>query len=421
MAKILMLTLGSRGDVQPYVALGAVLKARGHEVTVSTGRGFDGLITGYGLSSVPLSVDIQAMIGTPEIQAALKSPKGKWDAFRSTTDLMQRQLDDMWSVARKVEPDIIVYHPKGYLAPYLARTLGAIAVPSFLQPAFAATGSFPSPITSLPGLGPFGNRLSGHVMTGLMQLGCGTMLRKWFPKNKEVSPRPRLPILHGYHPKGKTIPRLFAHSRHIVPKPPDWGPDEHVTGYWFLPKSTAWEAPADTADFLAAGPAPVYVGFGSMPSIDTDRTASVVMNTLRQTKTRAIVAKGWGALSAAASADGIHVLERAPHDWLFPKCSAVVHHGGAGTTHEGLRWGRPSLVCPVFGDQPFWGRTVERLGAGPAPIFLRKLNEDGFANALETLQLETIQDQALSLSGPIQAERGAEAAADLIEAIEPAA
>jgi sterol 3beta-glucosyltransferase len=415
-ADILILTQGSRGDVQPYVALGAALADRGHRVTVSTGQGFEELITQHGLSAAPLSVDMQAMMDSPEIKAAMKSVSGWFKAFRSSQDLMQGQLDEMWSVAQQVAPEIIVYNPKAFIAPYLARAIGAIAVPSFLQPAFVATGSFPNPLLRLPNLGRFGNRLSGRAMSGLMGLGYGMLLRKWLPRHPEVVARPSLSAVDGYHPQDRPVPRLHAHSNHLVPKPPDWGDDDHVTGYWFLPQRQAFEPPEELAGFLEEGTPPVYAGFGSMPSGDADRTASVVVEALRETRTRAVLAKGWGALSAAASSKDIHVVDSAPHEWLFPRCSAVIHHGGAGTTHEGLRWGRPTLVCPVFGDQPFWGHVIEKMAAGPAPVALNKLSVECLVEALRELRSGPIQDKAASLGKLIQSEGGAVAAADLIEA-----
>ena len=423
MARILILTLGSRGDVQPYVALGAALARRGHDVMVSTGQGFDDLITGHGLTSAPLSIDIQAMIDTPEIQAAMTSLRGKWQAFRSTQSLMLRQLDDMRAIAQEIVPDILIYHPKAYIAPYLARALGVIAIPSFLQPAFLPTGAFPSPLVPMPGLGGTANRLSHRLIIALTRLGTGTLLRPWLSKNSEIPKSPKLDAMRGYHPDGGSVPRLHAHSIHVVPKPGDWGADEHVTGYWFLPETTDWEPPPDLASFLAEGPPPVYVGFGSMPSIDIDKTARTVIGALARTKTRAIVAKGWGALAGATSVDHIpdhvHVLDRAPHDWLFPKCSAVIHHGGAGTTHEGLRRGRPTLVCPLFGDQPFWGRVVNDLGAGPKPISLRKLTEANLADALTELSSGAFDEKARAIGALVREEPGAQRAADLIESIVP--
>lgn len=417
MAKILILTLGSRGDVQPYVALGVALTRRGHEVAVSTGQGFDDLITGHGLASVPLSVDILALIDTPEIQAAMKSLRGKWRAFRSTKALMMRQLDDMWAIARDIAPDIIVYHPKAYPAPYLARALGAIAIPSFLQPGFAPTGAFPTPLVQIPDFLRVTNRVSHRMMLALMRLGTGTLFRPWLQGNPDVAASPRLDLLAGYHPRARAIPRLHAHSAHVVPKPSDWGEGEHVTGYWFLPETTSFEPPADLVDFLDDGSPPVYVGFGSMPSIDTDKTARAVMGAVQGTGTRAIVARGWGALAGAASTGAVHVLDSAPHDWLFPRCAAVIHHGGAGTTHEGLRWGRPTLVCPLFGDQPFWGRIVNDLGAGPKPIPLRTLTEQNLSAALTELVSGVFDDHSRTLGERIQTETGAATAADLIEGV----
>ena len=419
LATVLILTLGSRGDVQPYVALGAVLAARGHAVTLSTGQGFDDLIAAHGLPSAPLSIDVQSMIQKPEIQAAMTSVKGKLDAFRMTKDLMQRQLDEIWSVAREIAPQVIVYHPKAFTAPYLARALGAIAIPGYLQPAYVPTGAFPNPVIRLPKLGVLGNRLSGRAVIAMMRLVYRNMLRRWFPRHPEVASRPGLDVLHGYRPGGGAVPRLHAHSRHLVPKPPDWGPDDHVTGYWFSTAQSSWQAPTALADFLASGPPPVYVGFGSMPPVDANRTLSVVLESLRHTKTRAVLATGWGALADPSNrhkiaTEDIHVVDSAPHGWLFPQCSAVVHHGGAGTTHEGLRWGRPTLICPVFGDQPFWGGIVEKLGAGPASIPLKDLSEARLSAALRELRSTAFVETALSLGERLRTETGADTAAELI-------
>ncbi len=423
MTDILLLTLGSRGDVQPFVALGAVLAARGHRVTLSTGKGFERLIEGHGLTAAPLSFDPQAAMEEPEIKAAMESPRGWLRAFRASREVMQRQLDESWSIARSVQPRVIVYHPKAVLAPYAARALGALALPAFLQPAYVPTGGFPNPLLPLPDLGPLANRLSGRAVVGAMWLAYRLLLRTWFQRHPEETARPGLDVLAGYHPQGKPVPRLHAHSRHIVPKPPDWGPEEHVTGDWVLPEAPDWEPPGDLVRFLEAGPPPVYIGFGSMPEVRRGDPAAALLGGLAETKTRAILAKGWGALAEAPAAEHLHVVDSLPHDWLFPRCRAVVHHGGAGTTHAGLRWGRPTLICPLFGDQPFWGRMVARLGVGPAPLPLKRLTQDRVASALRELQSATVRHKAQVLGDRMAEERGAEAAADLIAPLcrEPAA
>ncbi len=410
------MTLGSRGDVQPYVALGQALSARGHDVTLSAPKGFDALITGHGLSAAPLSIDMQAVLDMPEVRAALRTIKGKWDAFRASQSLMQGQLDEMWAIARELSPNLIVYHPKGFVAAYLARALGAIAVPTFLQPAFAPTAAFANPLLRMPELGRWANRLSWAVIMPLMQLGQGSMLKRFLPRHADVPASPSLSIFDGFHPHGHTIPRLFAHSAHLVPKPPEWSAQDHVTGAWFVEADVTWQPPENLTAFLEAGPPPVYLGFGSMPAEDAKHTAATVVAAVQQSGSRAVLAKGWGALGAARASENIHVIETAPHGWLFPRCAAVVHHGGAGTTHQGLRCGRPTLVCPMFGDQPFWGRVVAEAGAGPRPLPFEKLNAAKLASALTELRDPALVRNAERLGQAIRSEDGVGTAADLIEA-----
>ncbi len=410
------MTLGSRGDVQPYVGLGVALADLGHNVSVSTGQGFDELITKHGLTSASMRVDFRDLLNDPTIQGAMKSPKGLYRAFKSSQALMQQQLDDMWSVVQQVRPDLIVYHPKAFLAPYLAREVGAIAVPSFLQPAFVPTRAIENALLPLPNLGGFANRAVHGVMGALMNMGYRSLLKKWFARHEEVSSK-ALDVLAGFHPKGDPLPRLHAHSAALLPKPADWGVDDHVTGYWFFEELSAFTPSAELEAFLDAGPPPTYIGFGSMPSVDAERTRAVVAEALERAQVRAILATGWGALAGSLASDQVFVLESAPHDWLFARCQAVVHHGGAGTTHEGLRWGRPSLICPLFGDQPFWGRAVAQNGLGPKPLPLRKMKADELADALKALQSGQFETRASAMGDLVRVEHGATVAAGLVHAL----
>ncbi len=411
---ILILTLGSRGDVQPYIAVGKILKAWGHDVVISTSQDFTAFIEASGLTAAPLSIDMKALIKSPEMQAAIHGFRGKVRAWRSTKDLIQRQLDEMLSVAREIAPHIILYHPKAAVAPYLARELGAIAIPSFLQPGFIPTGAFPPAFLPVPDMGRVLNRLSGRAMTALMALGHGAILKPWLARHPDLRRGNRISPLDGYHPRGAPIPRLHAFSRHIVPKPLEWGKRDHLTGAWFADTSEHWSPPADLARFLDARPPPVYVGFGSMPAVNAAKLTRDVLDGFRLSQTRGILAKGWGALIDIDVPDHIHVLDTAPHDWLFPRCSAVVHHGGAGTTQEALRSGRPSLICPIFGDQPFWGKRIAALGAGPDPIPLAKLSAENFAAALKALRDPAFARNAVTLGAAMDGEAGAATAAGLI-------
>ena len=414
---VLIMTLGSRGDVQPYLALGRELRKRGHEVTLSTGRGFEAMIEAAGLQAAPLSDDVRDLLQTPEIRAALRSFSGKIRAWRAFRGLARRQLDEMADIALTLRPDLIVYHPKALAGPSLAEVLGVPAIPSYLQPVYVPTGAYANPILPFESVGRLGNRLSHLAIRGIVTLATSGQIRAWRREKLSLQDKAPAHVLDGYAPDGGLVPRLHAHSRHIVPRPEDWGPREKVTGYWFTAPTRDWRPPRELMRFLEAKPPPVYVGFGSLPTEDARRTSETVVEALRRVGQRGVLATGWGGLAALGAAEDIHFLETAPHDWLFPRCSAVVHHGGAGTTHEGLRWGRPSVVCPVFGDQPFWGRRVQALGAGPPPLPQKGLTAAALAEALRLTETREVGKRAAELGRRLREEPGAAAAAEVIERI----
>ncbi len=415
---VLILTLGSRGDVQPYVALGAALRERGHRVTLATGRSFEAMIEERGLAAAPLSDDIRELVETPEIRAALHSFSGKVKAWRRSKGMFRRQLDEMWAVARRLRPDAIVYHhPKGLAGRHIAERLGIVAIPTALIPAYVPTGAFPSPGLPLPNLGSFANRLSHKAVGGLVSLLLSGKIEAWRREALDLTSKGPRDLFAGYDPAGGAVTRLHAFSRHLVPPPEEWGGRELITGYWFSQPSATWEPPAALLRFLQAGPPPVYVGFGSMPAKDAGRVTRSVLEGLKIAGERGVLARGWGGLDLLDSSEGIHVLDAAPHDWLFPRCAAVVHHGGAGTTHEALRWGRPSVVCPVFGDQPFWAGRVHALGAGPAPLPQKRLTAEALAKALVAAREPAVRSRAAEIGAAMRAEPGAAGAAEAIDRV----
>jgi sterol 3beta-glucosyltransferase len=168
--------------------------------------------------------------------------------------------------------------------------------------------------------------------------------------------------------------------------------------------------------FLAAGEPPVYVGFGSMAGRNPERTTRIVIAALQQAGLRGVLATGWGGLATNEVPATLHLLDQAPHDWLFPRMAAVAHHGGAGTTAAGLRAGCPTIICPFFGDQPFWGRRVHELGAGSRPVPQKQLTSDKLAAALrDAVGNASIRRQALALRDRIRSEDGIAKAVAIIE------
>jgi sterol 3beta-glucosyltransferase len=175
---------------------------------------------------------------------------------------------------------------------------------------------------------------------------------------------------------------LLGYSPSVVPKPPDWGEHIHVTGYWFLDRPDDWQLPATLNAFLAAGPPPVYIGLGSMTGRDPEALTQLALDALRRAHQRGVLLAGWAGLGGLDLPDDVCLVDDIPHDWLFPRMAAVAHHGGAGTTGAGLRAGKPSILLPYFADQPFWGRVVHDLGAGPPPIPQKELTAERLAAAI---------------------------------------
>lgn len=418
--RLLILTFGSRGDVQPYVALGRALRERGHEVTVATGRGFEALIEAHGLRAASLSLDVRELLENPTMRRALRSWSGKFRAWREFQDSFRQQLVESWEIARAVNPDAILYHPKSTAAPHLAEKLGIPALPAFVVPGMVATTAYPSPLLPLPQLGRVGNWLSHQLPLTLARWSYAAPVRDWRARHLGAEPENNLDVFAGYDPRGRPVPRLHGYSQALAPRPADWDTRDHVTGYWFLNQVGAWTPPPELKRFLAAGPPPVYVGFGSMPTEDAPGLTHLILRALAQTGQRGVLGVGWGGLEPAHAPDSVHFLESVPHDWLFPRCAAVVHHGGSGTTHEGLRWGRPTVVCPVLIDQPYWGRRVHALGAGPAPVALNRLTAETLAQQIQEALAPATAHAAQNAAHLLQAEPGAEQAARLVEAFCPA-
>lgn len=401
---IALMTLGSRGDVQPFVNLGRGLRAAGYRVRLVTGRGFGDMAATAGLDYAPIDLDFAALIKDPQVTAALRSPMGLLRFWRQAGELVRHSLDASVEAAAGV--DAIVHHPKMIAAPHLAERFGLPLVAATLQPILSPTADFPSPLLPVRQLGRWGNQLSHCLVLRLMATGgYPRVLSAWRAERLHLPPKSRLPT-NATMVAGRAVPVLYGYSPALVPRSMDWSDLAHVTGAWFGPVETSWQPPASLARFLAEGPRPVYVGFGSMVTGDAAEKGRMVVAALAKAGLRGIVASGWGGLASEA-APHVYALDEAPHAWLFPRCATVVHHGGAGTTHEGLRWGRPTLACPVFGDQPWWGRRIADLGVGPAPVPPRRLSIDRLAASLvDLVSIRAYADKAGVLGALLRAEDG---------------
>lgn len=414
--QIAILALGSRGDVQPYIALGKGLQAAGHAVRLVSHDAFAALARSHGLAFWPMRGDVQEVAGSAEMRALLE--KGNFIAITRYTAREAQRAARWWAedgLAACAGVDLLIAGIGGlHIGIALAEKLNIPLVQAYVTP-FTPTATLPTPLapTSLPALPGALNRLSHHAARQLMWQGFRAADAQ---ARRQVLGLPAAPFAGPYNaPCLRDQPVLYGFSPAVIAPPPDWDMRTHVTGYWFLDAEEDWSPPPALADFLENGPPPVYIGFGSMISRDPAGTAALVLQALAHSGQRALLAAGWGGLHQAELPDNVLMLEAAPHAWLFPRMAAVVHHGGAGTTAAGLVAGVPSIIVPFFGDQPFWGQRVARLGVGPDPIPRKELTAARLARALDTaLADQDMRRRAAALGERIAAEDGMGRAATIV-------
>ncbi|WP_159942936.1 glycosyltransferase [Nocardiopsis sp. FR6] len=417
----LLLTHGTRGDVQPFLALARGLEAAGHTSTVAGPRACAPLAAEQGVAYRPVDDGPNTLMGDPELSGVrdtgLRGPRGAAHAvtlLRRITPLMRRVYRDTAATADE-EADVVVHVP-GMPGGHIAERLGVPAVPVALQPSWVPTRAFPAPGLPWPGwlpraLNPLSYRLVALTLRG--QRSVAEELRR---------DRLGLPARPGSHDPlrqtdGTPSTVLQAFSRHLLPDTAAYPPHVHTTGFWFVPPDRDWRPSPELDAFLGDGAPPVFVGFSSLPTADPAATGRMVASAVRRAGVRAVVASGWGGIAAEAGGAGVLSIDRAPHERLFPRCSAVVHHGGAGTTGAALAAGRPQVVCPFWGDQPFWAARVHAAGAAPAPLRGQRLTEDALTRALVLAREPATAERAGVLGERVRAEDGVGTAVRLLEEV----
>ena len=412
--RITITTAGSRGDVQPYVALGLGLKDAGHEVRLATYTPFEGFVRGHGLDYRPVTGDPDGMVS--DLLAAGLNPVKFARVFRRFFGpILERNLAEYREACRDAEA--VVYSPVGFHGNYVAEEMGIPAVGGAVQPLFIRTRRFPSsllgrPPGGLPTRGPLGGLYNYLTYLAADQVFWQTMRPIVGETRKKLGLSP-LPFFGPFAEVNRHRPTLCGWSPSVLPQPPDWGNRSRTTGYWFLDRPPSWRPPDELVDFLDAGPPPVSVGFGSMNDVDPEEVTARVLEALRRTGQRGILLTGWGGIDSAGLPDEVFKTDAVPHDWLFERVRAAVHHGGAGTTAASLRAGVPTVVVPFFPDQAFWGWRVAVLGAGPGPVPRARLSAEHLAAAISRATADVgMRERARLLGEEIRAECGVKRAVE---------
>lgn len=410
--RITILALGSRGDVQPFVPLGRALVRAGHQVRVATFSAFAPLIQGAGLEFAPLPGDAEALLrGAAQGDRLFgRSPLAGVRALARSYGTLARSLPA--AIAALDDAQLILNQLPSYLfggdlAEHLGVPWAVVAVIPIMRTRYRPLVGFPRGASWLPGYNQLTYRLGEQVGWQLFRSAVNRLRQQW--GLAALPPWGGIGALYR-----RRVPFICGFSAHVVPRLPDWGAHIQLTGWWY-PEEPGWQPPEALLRFLAAGPPPVFIGFGSMPVANPARVTALVVEALRQSGQRAILHAGWAGLGGALPPTVLPI-DYAPYGWLLPRMAGVVHHGGSGTTGFALRAGVPSLVVPFAFDQPFWGERTAALGAGPPPLPYQELTAKRLAAALRHMADDAgLRAGAAAIGRRLQAEDGIAQAVALIE------
>ncbi|RAH68605.1 putative sterol glucosyltransferase [Aspergillus aculeatinus CBS 121060] len=414
---IVIQIVGSRGDVQPFIALGNELQRYGHRVRIATHDVFRTFVTEHGLEFFPIGgnpAELMAfMVKNPGLIPQMKSLRA--GEVQKKRAMVAEMLDGCWRSCIEDDPvtqvpfvaDAIIANPPSFAHIHCAQALSIPVHLMFTMP-WSSTRAFPHPLANLRAseMNPTtANWVSYGIVEWLTWQGLGDVINRW-RAGIDLDP---IPLSEGPSlAETLKIPFTYCWSPALVPKPRDWPSHIDICGFFFR-DTPSYSPPRELFDFLQSGTAPIYIGFGSIVVDNPQQLTRTILDAVRSLGIRAIISRGWSDL-AGDSNQNIFYIDDCPHEWLFQHVAAVVHHGGAGTTACGLAHGRPTTIVPFFGDQPFWGNMVARAGAGARPIPYSRLDSKNLADAIRLCLTPEAAAAAQQIATKMRAESGVTAA-----------
>ncbi len=405
--QIVLMASGTRGDVQPMIALGKALKAAGHSVRVMAGSNFSSWIESHGLEAYPI-IDMEVLmrseLGVKWVESA--NPMQQLKYMKALLDANQeRYVTDTINGTAGAELLIGGFVSEPFLQA-ISEKHGIPLITAALQPYRATRSGTATLIPLLP-------RSNSILNDWMGMIGVRFMWSVAADVTNILRTRLGLPphTAATYQKAMQKILAIYAVSPLVMQDS-----TARMTGYWFLDED--YTPPADLLNFIESGDPPVYVGFGSMSSSDPARTVNMIVDALAKVGKRGVLARGWSGAAVTNLPSHVHLLDKTSHTWLFPRMAAIVHHGGAGTTAAALRAGKPMFLIPHLGDQPYWGRRMHELGVSVKPIPRPKLTAENFTSSLDALlQDSRIHANAAALGEKIRAEDGIKEAMNWITGI----
>ncbi|MFE0555377.1 glycosyltransferase [Paenibacillus sp. NPDC058910] len=377
--KIKLLTIGTRGDVQPFIALARVLQNNGYDVVICTSQDFEGFVRGHSVGFAPIRANIMKLAQSVEGKRMLGS-----------------------------NPFEIMKQMKKLIYPMMQQMLDDLRIPII-----APTGAFTNPILPFTFRNRWINEKSYHL-NRLMLLSFKKLMNTW--RSETLNLPPRSIFSDDLCVNGRDIPVLYGCSPSIMPFDPKWKDRVCMEGFWFL-EDKDWDPPVELESFIESGPPPIIISYSSMPLKHPDRVLEMTMQALQRTGQRGIIVVGWSGMQASGDgAENILCIQEAPHAWLFPRAAGVIHHGGAGTTAAVLKAGKPMTISPFNADQPFWAKRMYELGVSTKPLPEKSMSVASLVERITELTSDSsLAAHSMALSGKIQEERGIDRTVEFIE------
>jgi UDP:flavonoid glycosyltransferase YjiC (YdhE family) len=407
--KIDLLVVGSRGDVEPHVALAVALMDRGHDVRVITHARFQSVVAARDMRFAPIAIDPHDLLRAT--RAGRLDPVSVARSMRDYRNLMTAVTSGAIAASR-APADVIVHSSFGVVGYEVGRHDGTPTVGTALQPIIAST-RYPTTVrNSARSLGPVGNLLSGIAA----EWSLGDTYRRATRASRGDGGLPRRAPANVYRSARRAgEPVLCAWSSTILPRPRSWPVNVTVTGFWPLPPAVTWRPTPAVATFLDAGEPPLLVGFGTAPLRNAGHVAAAVLDAARERGLRTIFQSTLAPLGIEPSPD-VLVIDDVPYSWLLPRTAAVVHHSSAGMAHETIRAGRTSVTLPVYTDHFLWARRLHVIGVGAPPLAAKQVNARSIGARIDTALAPERRSRAAEVAEQLQRENGLRAAAELIEA-----
>lgn len=414
--RIAIFTLGSRGDVQPYVALAKQAVNIGHSVVICTGKTFKKFIIENDIAFAEAESDLMAMLQTKEGQDVFNN--GMKHIFKTMKYMKEvvnpayrKTLDQFWEAAQGA--DVILYHPKAFGAADMAMALGIPCISIPPVPITAPISEFPNlAISPTKNLGSIINKFTYRMMAkaesaSIKELNDFREKTLHLPKRKSG--------LYTYRMNGKDIPIIYPISNALFADVKSWKDKVYLPGFFYL--DTGSQAlDKRVRDFINQGSAPIVISFSSMPLKDPLAFKDKLVSALMQTDNRAIVLTGISGM-VFGDDDPILAVEQAPHALLFPLAKGIVHHGGVGTMATALKSGRPQLIIPFSVDQPFWANRLYTMGYALKPLREKSLTTQDFIRSFLDMEKAENIAAASKIKKLIEMENGTANAIQYIERI----